>query len=49
MIKGHRPSYRESLLQVRERLSIDCPTGLRTPVGAFSDQASALFVASCHV
>ncbi|KAK9803232.1 hypothetical protein WJX73_007926 [Symbiochloris irregularis] len=30
MLKGHRPSYRESLLQVRERLSIKCPSGLRT-------------------
>ena len=31
MLKGHRPSYRESLMQVRERLAIKCPSSLRTP------------------
>lgn len=32
LLKGRRPSYRESLLQVRDRLSIKCPSGLTTPV-----------------
>lgn len=31
LLKGRRPSYRESLLQVRDRLSIKCPSGLTTP------------------
>lgn len=30
MIRGRRPSYRESLLSVRDRLSVDCPSTLRT-------------------
>ena len=32
LLKGRRPSYRESLLQVRDRLDINCPSGLPTPV-----------------
>lgn len=31
MMRGRRPSYRESLLSVRDRLSVDCPSTLATP------------------
>lgn len=29
-LRGHRPSYRETLLAVRDRLCVQCPGGLAT-------------------
>lgn len=29
-LRGRRPSYREALLAVRERLEVQCPCGLAT-------------------
>ena len=30
MLRGYRPSYREALLRVRDRLHVPCPGGLAT-------------------
>lgn len=32
MLRGYRPSYRETLLRIRERLEVQCPSGLDTAV-----------------
>ena len=39
MIRGHRPSYREALLYLRDHLSVKCPGGLATAVRALLPQA----------
>lgn len=39
MIRGHRPSYREALLYLRDHLSVKCPGGLATAVPALIPQA----------
>ena len=32
VIRGHRPSYRDALLAVRDRLQVNCPRGLSLEV-----------------
>ena len=32
LVRGHRPSYRDALLAVRDRLQVDCPAGLSLEV-----------------
>ena len=36
VLRGHRPSYREALLAVRDRLQVKCPGGLSLEVLPFS-------------
>ena len=32
MLRGYRPSYRETLQRIRGRLEVQCPSGLDTAV-----------------
>jgi hypothetical protein len=34
VLRGHRPSYREALLYLRDHLAVKCPSGLATAVRA---------------
>ena len=42
VLRGHRPSYREALLYLRDHLSVKCPGGLATAVRALRQQTHGL-------